>query len=146
MYYMLRCLLKKKEFLERKLPFLDDLGLCWYYCNMISWFSNVFRDTEGCVQLFTPQLNALNCSAFCVPVFALYSFCFIWWGCHLKFFVLSLNRDLSLLSFPPTSPLFFFLMLIYRCEDLWGSRYRGLIKSMQWIKRILVKVLGLFHK
>lgn len=56
----------KKEFIERKLPFSRWLGVVidniTYY--VVLWFSGVFRAAYGYVQLFTPQLNALDCCAF----------------------------------------------------------------------------------
>lgn len=60
------------------------------------WFSDVFRTAYGYMQLFTPQINALDCYAFlCVSVFALYGFSLspLCLGCHLKFLVPSVNHN-----------------------------------------------------
>lgn len=65
----------KKEFIERKLTFSRWLGAIIDNINyyIVLWFSDVFRAAYGYMQLFTPQLNALDCYAFCVFLCLLYT-------------------------------------------------------------------------
>lgn len=72
----------KKEFIERKLTSSRWLGAtidninCYMDSDLVI-FSGLLKGVCSCLlqlNAFTPQLNALDCRAFCVPVFALYSF------------------------------------------------------------------------